>query len=78
MRAVARGGLGTHIREFAVKVDSGIKKKIPCHTRESNPRQWRAGSTLCQLSYTLSSWGSLAFEKKHYYIGQPAEAFIDV
>ena len=44
-----RGGVRTHVRESALKVDSG--RKIPCRTRKSNLRQRRAGPTLYQLSY---------------------------
>ena len=43
------GGIQTHVRESAVKVDSG--RKIPCHTRESNLCQWHYGPMLYQLSY---------------------------
>ena len=50
MRAIARGGiLRTHVRESALKVDTG--RKIPCRTGESNLRERRAGPTLYQLSY---------------------------
>ena len=31
--------------------ESWLGRKIPCHTRESNLRQWCAGLTLYQLSY---------------------------
>ena len=37
-------GVQTHVRESALKVDSG--KKIPCHTGESNLRQRRDGAML--------------------------------
>ena len=63
MHAVALGGVRTHVRESALKVDSG--GKIPCRTGESNLRPQRAGSTLYQLSYIparprlLSSFGNL-------------------
>ena len=49
MRAIARGGIRTHVRESALKVDTG--RKIPCRTGESNLRERRAGPTLYQLSY---------------------------
>ena len=49
MPAVTHGGVQTHIRESALKVDSG--RKIPCRTRESNLRQRRAGLMLYQLTY---------------------------
>ena len=49
MHAIAQGGVRTHVRESAPKVDSG--RKIPCRTRESNLPQRRAGPTLYQLSY---------------------------
>ena len=44
------GGVGTHVRESALKLDSG--RKIPCRTGESDLRQQLAGPTLYQLSYT--------------------------
>ena len=50
MHAIANGGCTDTVRESALKVDSG--RKIPCRTGESNLPQPRAGSTLCQLSYT--------------------------
>ena len=40
MHAIAQGGVRSHVRESALKVDSG--RKIPCGTRESNLRQRRA------------------------------------
>ena len=43
------GGGGMHVRESALKVDSG--RKIPCGTGELNLPQWYAGPALCQLSY---------------------------
>ena len=49
MHAIAHGGVRTHVRECALKFDSGIK--IPCRTGESNLPQRRAGPTLYQLSY---------------------------
>ena len=49
MHAKAHAGEQTHVRESALKVDSG--GKIPCRTGESNLRQRRAGPTLYQLSY---------------------------
>ena len=49
MYAIARGGIRTHVRESALKVDTG--RKIPCRTGESNLRERRAGPTLYQLSY---------------------------
>ena len=44
MHAVAHGGVQTHVRECALKVDS--ERKIPCRTGESNLRQRRAGPML--------------------------------
>ena len=44
MHAIAHGGVRTHVRESALKVDSG--RKIPCRTGESNLRQRRAGPML--------------------------------
>ena len=44
MRAIAHGGVRTHVRESALKVDSG--RKIPCRTGESNLRQRRDGPML--------------------------------
>ena len=49
MDAIVHGGVRTHVRESAPKVDSG--RKIPCRTGESNLRQRRAGPMLYQLSY---------------------------
>ena len=49
MHAIAQGGARTHVRESALKVDSG--RKIPCRTGESNLRQQRASPILYQLSY---------------------------
>ena len=39
MHAIVHEGLRTHVRESALKVDSG--RKIPCRTGESNLRQRR-------------------------------------
>ena len=44
MHAIAHGGVRTHVRESALKLDSG--RKIPCRTGESNLRQWRDGPML--------------------------------
>ena len=44
MHATAHRGVRTHVRESALKVDSG--RKIPCRTRESNLRQRRDGPML--------------------------------
>ena len=49
MHAIAHGGVGTHVRESALKLDFG--RKIPCRTGESNLRQQLAGPMLYQLSY---------------------------
>ena len=50
MHAIARGGVGTHLRkESALKVDP--ERKIPCRTGESNLCQRRAGPTLYRMSY---------------------------
>ena len=49
MCEIAHGGVRTHVRESALKVDSG--RKIPCHTRESNLRQWCDGPMSNQLSH---------------------------
>ena len=53
MHAVALGGVRTHVRESALKVDSG--RKIPSRIGESNLNQRRAGPTLYQLSYILAA-----------------------
>ena len=53
MHAIAHGGVQTHVREFALKVDSG--RKIPCRTGESNLPQRRAGPMLYRLSYIPTS-----------------------
>ena len=44
MHVTAHGGVRTHVRESALKVDCG--RKIPCRTGESNLRQRRAGPML--------------------------------
>ena len=49
MHAIAHGGVQTHVRESALRVDCG--RKIPCRTGESNPRQRRDGPMLYPLSY---------------------------
>ena len=49
MHATAHGSARAHVRESALKVDSG--RKIPCRTEESHLGQRRAGPTLYQLSY---------------------------
>ena len=41
MHAIAHGGCTDTVRESALKVNSG--RKIPCRTRDSNPRQYCAG-----------------------------------
>ena len=51
MHAIAHGGVQTHIRESALKVDSG--RKIPCRTGESNLHQQHDSLMLSnQLGYT--------------------------
>ena len=49
MHVIAHVGVRTHVRESALKVDSG--RKIPCRTGISNLRRQRAGPMLYQLSY---------------------------
>ena len=49
MHVIVHRGARTHLRESALKVDSG--RKIPCRTGELNLPQWCAGLTLCQLNY---------------------------
>ena len=49
MHAIANGGVRTHVRESALRVDSG--SKIPCRIGESTVRQRRNGPMLYQLSY---------------------------
>ena len=44
MHTIAHGGVRTHVRGSALKVDSG--RKIPCRTGESNLRQRRDGPML--------------------------------
>ena len=44
MHTIAHGGVRSHVRESALKVDSG--RKIPCRTGESNLRQRRDGPML--------------------------------
>ena len=44
MHAIAHGGVRTHVRESALKVDS--PRKIPCRTGELNLRQQRDGLML--------------------------------
>ena len=50
MQAITQGSVQTHVRESALKVDSG-KKKIPYRAGESNLRQRRDSPMLYQLSY---------------------------
>ena len=41
MHAIAHEGCTDTVRESTLKADSGRKrKKIPCHTGDSNPRQY--------------------------------------
>ena len=58
MHAIAHRGAWSHVRESALRADSG--RKIPCHTRELNLRQWCAGLMLHQLGATypppIHSW----------------------
>ena len=49
MHAICTRGCTDTVRESALKVDSG--KNIPRGTGEWNPRQWRDGPMLNQLSY---------------------------
>ena len=49
--AIAHGGVRTHVRESALKVDSG--RKIHCRTRESNLRQQRDSPMLYQWATSL-------------------------
>ena len=49
MHAIAHRGIRTHVRESALKVDSG--RKNPRRTGDSNLRQRCAGPTHYQLSY---------------------------
>ena len=44
MHTIENGGVRTHVRESALKVDCG--RKIPCRTGESNQRQLRDGPML--------------------------------
>ena len=53
MHAIAHGGCTDTVRKSALEADSG--KKIPCCTRDSNPRQycaWLLSRTFYQLSYS--------------------------
>ena len=63
MHATAHGGVRTHVRESALKVDSG--RKISCRNGESNLRQRRAGSMFYQLNYipthALIKWNEKGF-----------------
>ena len=58
MHVIIDGGVQTHVRESALKVDSA--RKIPCSIGESNLRQRRASPVLYQLSYittqACASW----------------------
>ena len=52
MHAISHGGCADTVKESALKVDS--RKKIPCPTGDSNPRQYRAlafSRTFYPLSY---------------------------
>ena len=71
LHASEYGVVRTHVRESALKVDSG--RKIPYRTGESNLRQQRGSPTLYQLSYIpkprcVSPWynlrGCLAVEHR--------------
>ena len=61
MHAIAHGCVRTHVRESALKVDSG--RKIPCRTGDSNLPQRRAGPTLYQPSYIPTSQYSVQFNQ---------------
>ena len=50
-----RGGGYAHVRECALKIDSG--RKIPCLTGESNLRRQRASPMLYQLNYSPTRRG---------------------
>ena len=66
-------GCADTVRESALKVDSG--RKIPYRVGESNLRQWRAGPTLYQLSYTPTpSWPQFTQCKRVGPTGQNAAA----
>ena len=62
MHAIAHGGVRTHVREPAVKVDSG--RKILCRTGESNLRQRCAGPALYHLSYSLDLLGRMGIKNQ--------------
>ncbi len=49
MHVIAHESVRTHVRESALKTDSG--RKIPCRTGESKLPTRCAGPTLYQLSY---------------------------
>ena len=47
MHAIAHGGCMDTVKESAMEVDTG--RKIPCHTGDSNPRQYCAGFSVGPL-----------------------------
>ena len=63
MHAIAHGGCTDTVRETALEVDSG--RKVPCRTRDSNPRQhcaWLFSRLLYRLSYRGPSYRRVATE----------------
>ena len=68
MHAIAHGDVRTHVRESALKVDSG--RKLPCRTRVSNLPQRRTAPTLYQLSYlSTPRWLALTLNDKCEKLG---------
>ena len=59
MHATAHGGVRTHVRESALKVDSG--RKIPCCRGESNLRQQHDGPMLCQ-------WATSSTQVRYFFL----------
>ena len=67
VHAIAHGGVRTHVRESAQKVEFG--RKILCRTGESNLRQRCAGPALYHLSYSLDLLGRMGI-KNQLWISQ--------
>ena len=64
MYAIAHGGVRAHVRESALKADSG--RKIPRGTGESNLRQRHDGPMLNQLSYIPPTLSQEVWESHQY------------
>ena len=68
MHAIAHRGVRTHVRESALKADSG--RKIPCRTGESNVPQRRAGLPLFQQSFIPTP----IYDATPYFLSPPEKS----